>query len=227
MSARAGPRHPEGVTARLRSLCVALALLLAATTAPAAYAAPPPLKVSFRDGRTSDPAVDISRVSLEGSWYWTSEQYVRVAVPGGFRPGHRLTVWFDIDGDSTPDGHYTLRLGEVKNRKQGYLRDEQEFRLGGGWGYDGTKVRCAGDDGYAPPESSDVTRGQREVGLALDLWNCLRRSAPVSDDDSGSWRVSVEVSRGRLSDHAPGPERWSPAVAGWGPCDPSGGSCSG
>jgi hypothetical protein len=217
------------VTALARTLAASLLTLtlataVAPTAATAAQAAPPPEKVSFRDGRTSDPSVDISRVSMEASWYWISEQYVRVAVPGGFRPGHRMTVWFDIDSDGVPDGHYELRLGGVRNEKQGYLVDHQQFRIGGGWTRGGTRARCSDGDGYAAPESSDVTRGQREISLALDLWGCLKATHPAGEG-SGAWRVSVEVARGGEADRAPGRERWSPLVRGWGPCDPTSGEC--
>src|SRR6187431_2048639 len=69
-----------------------------------------PETVVVHDGRTSAPVVDISEVRLDASWYWDSEQSVRVKVPHGFQPGHRLTVWFDLNGDSTPDGHFQLDL---------------------------------------------------------------------------------------------------------------------
>ena len=37
-------------------------------------------------------------------------QSLVVKVPNGFQPGQRLTVYFDVNGDSTPDGHFELRL---------------------------------------------------------------------------------------------------------------------
>ena len=57
-----------------------------------------PEKVVINDSRTSDPAVDIAKVTLNASWYWDSVQSLSVKVPNGFQPGHRLTVYFDING---------------------------------------------------------------------------------------------------------------------------------
>ena len=51
-----------------------------------------PEVVVVHDGNTSDPIVDISEVRLEASWYWDSEQAVRVKVqrlPAG-SPADRL-----------------------------------------------------------------------------------------------------------------------------------------
>ena len=42
---------------------------------------------------------------------------------------------------------------------------------------------------------------------------------------SGSWRVAVRLVKGKNVDMAPNHHKWSPPVAGWGPCDPTGGSC--
>ena len=183
-----------------------------------------PEKVVIHDSRSSAPIVDISRVRLDASWYWDSEQSVRVNVPNGFRPGHRLTVWFDINGDSTPDGHYELRLGEPKKPGGKALEKKvQEFRLGGGWGHSGKRVACSGSEG-GQPVVVPVKRGQRSVGIYLDLWFCLKTPSPAGED-SGSWRAAISVAKGKKEDMAPNHRRWSDPVAGWGPCDPSGGSC--
>ena len=203
---------------------VACALLLAGVTLPAHAAERAlPESVTVHDSRTSDPVVDISKVFLDASWYWDSEQSVVVKVPHGFRPGHRLTVWFDLNGDSTPDGHYELELREPKKAGGKYLRKEQEFRVGGGWGHSGKRVRCSGsEDG--PPVVQDIKRGQPGVGVYLDLWYCLGVPNPPGAD-SGSWRAAVRVAKGGKADMAPNGRRWSKPVAGWGPCDPSGGAC--
>src|SRR5690606_17445603 len=49
-----------------------------AQTAPTHASRALPQTVVVRDGRTSDPVVDIATVRLDASWYWDSEQGVRV-----------------------------------------------------------------------------------------------------------------------------------------------------
>ena len=207
------------------ALVPAVCVLLLAGALPIAQGAQRalPETVVVNDSRSSAPIIDISRVRLDASWYWDSEQSVEVKVPNGFRPGHLLTVWFDINGDSKPDGHYELRLGAPKKPGGKALKKDQEFRLGGGWGHGGDRVSCSGSqDGQ--PVVVPVKRGQRKVGIYLDLWWCLKTPNPEGDD-SGSWRVAVRLAKGKKSDMAPNNRRWSPPVAGWGPCDPSGGPC--
>lgn len=207
---------------RLRRLLVPLvalpvvATLLAAAPAQAVL----PEKVVVHDSRTSAPVVDISTVELRASWYWDSEQVVRVSVPHGFRPGHRLTVYFDVDGDSTPDGHYDLEMA-ASPRGGKHLKLDDEFRIGGGWTLGGRGARCSDSEGFSPA-SGGVQVGQKNVFLGMDLWSCLQRANPA---DSGAWRVAVRVAKGKNADMAPNGRRWSPAAAGWGPCDPSGGTC--
>ena len=46
-----------------------------------------PETVVVHDSRTSAPVVDISEVWLDASWYWDSEQSMRVKTPNGFQPG--------------------------------------------------------------------------------------------------------------------------------------------
>ena len=171
-------------------VAVGCALLVAGAipTAQGAERALLPETVTVHDSRTSAPVVDISTVSIEASWYWDSEQYVRVTVPHGFRPGHHLTVYFDLNGDSTPDGHYDLRLREPKRAGGKWLQRIQEFRLGGGWDDAGKRVTCG--DGQDFPPASDVRRGQRTVSLGFNLWWCLRAPA------TRGTRVGLVASRG-------------------------------
>ena len=206
-------------TRRLALVPLVCALVLAAGQ-PVAQASERslPETVTVHDSRTSPPLVDVSKVVLNSSWYYDSEQYVRVKVPHGFRAGHRLTVWFDVDGDSTPDGHFDLRLKEPKKPGGKLLRKVQEFRLGGGWGLGGELVRCTGSDDFQPA-STEIKGGQRTVALALDLWWCVKRSSPT-DLTSASWRAAVRVAKGKVSDMAPNGRRWSKPVAGWSPCPP-------
>jgi hypothetical protein len=202
---------------------VVCAFLLAGAPPPAQGAERAlPETVVVHDSRTSAPIVDIAKVALEASWYWDSEQYVRVTVPHGFRPGHHLTVYFDLNGDSTPDGHYDLKLREPKRAGGTWLQRTQEFRLGGGWDDAGARVRCG--DGQDFPPASDIRRGQRTVFLGFNLWSCLQVPNP-GDLASGSWRAAVRVAKGKNADMAPNHRGWSAPVAGWGPCDPSGGQC--
>ncbi len=202
-------------------VCVLL-LAGALPTVQAAERALPELVV-VHDGRTSDPVVDISQVRLHASWYWDSEQSVRVKVPNGFQPGHLLTVWFDLNEDSKPDGHFELELRKPKNPGGKLLQKSQVFRLGGGWSHDGKRVPCSGsEDG--PPVIEQIRRGQRSVGIYLDLWYCLQVPNPPGAD-SGSWRAAVRLAKGKNEDMAPNHHGWSKPVAGWGPCDPSGGQC--
>ena len=201
---------------------VVCALVLAGAL-PAAQGAPRaalPETVVVHDGRTSAPIVDISKVRLDASWYWDSTQGVAVTVPGGFRPGHRLTVWFDMNHDNTPDGHYDLRLGDPTRPGGKWLRRIQEFRVGGGWTLGGKRVRCSDSEGGPP--ASDIRMKQREIRLGLELWWCMQLPNPA---DSGAWRAAVEVAKGKNVDMAPNHHKWSAPVAGWGPCDPGGGQC--
>ena len=207
------------------ALVPVVCVLLLAAALPSAQGAERalPEKVTVRDGRSSPPIVDISQVKLEASWYWDSVQIVRVKVPHGYQPGHRLTVWFDLNGDSTPDGHYNLEMRKPKRPGGKWLQTSQEFRLGGGWDGAGTRVRCSDSEG-SPPSSGGIRLGQRTVSLALDLWWCLKTPSPAGTD-SGSWRAAVRVAKGKNEDLAPNHRTWSAQVAGWGPCDPSGGQC--
>ena len=211
--------RPRRLLAVLASLPVVAALLVSASPAQAVL----PETVTVHDSRTSDPVVDISEVEIEASWYWDSEQTVYVRVPHGFRPGHRLTVWFDLDGDSTPDGHYDLQMKPPKKRGSKHMVLAQEFRRGGGWTLGGTKARCSDGEGFSPAVAEDLIGG-RDISLAMDLWSCLGVPSP-GGASSGSWRVAVRVAKGSHADMAPNGRRWSKPVAGWGPCDPSGGSC--
>jgi hypothetical protein len=182
-----------------------------------------PQTVTVHDTRTSDPIIDIAKVRLDASYYWDSEQSVRVTVPHGYQPGHRLTVWFDLNGDSMPDGHYELVLKAPKHAGGKYLQKSQEFRRGGGWGHTGSKAPCSESEG-GPPVIQQVKRGQQSVGVYLDLWSCLGVPSPAGTA-SGSWRAAVALSKGNNTDMAPNHQHWSPPLAGWGPCDPSGGQC--
>ena len=209
---------------RLVAPALLAAVLAAALPASSAVAqrATPPEHLVINDTRTSGPTVDISRVAADASWYWDSEQDVLVRIPHGFQPGHLLTVWFDVDGDSTPDGHYELSLGAPKKRGSKDLKLSQVFRRGGGWSHGGSKARCGGSEG-GPPVLGPVRRGQKTIGIYLDLWTCLGKTPPNIDVDPGSWRIAVRVARGKEADMAPNGRRWSKPVRGWGPCDPSGG----
>jgi hypothetical protein len=182
-----------------------------------------PETVVVHDSRTSAPIVDISEVRLDASWYWDSEQSVRVKVPNGFQAGHRLTVWFDLNGDSTPDGHFQLDLRKPKHAGGQSLQKAQEFRRGGGWSHGGTRASCGGSEG-GPPVFDQIRRGQRSVGIYLNLWGCLGVPNP-GELASGSWRAAVSLEKGKNEDMAPNHRGWSKLVAGWGPCDPSGGQC--
>jgi hypothetical protein len=182
-----------------------------------------PETVVVHDSRTSDPAVDISEVTLEASWYWDSTQQLRVKVPHGFQAGHRLTVWFDLNADSAPDGHFQLELRKPKQAGGKTLQKSQEFRLGGGWGHSGRRVTCT-DSEDSLPVFGPITRGQQGVSIYLDLWSCLQVPNPAGTD-SGAWRVAVSLAKGTKEDMAPNHRGWSQPVAGWGPCDPSGGEC--
>lgn len=207
------------------ALVPVVCVLMLAGALPSARAAVPPETVTVHDTRSSAPVVDISQVKLEASWYWDSEQSVRVTVPNGYQPGHRLTIWFDLNGDSTPDGHYELRLSAPKHPGGKSLQKAQEFRRGGGFGHGGTKASCGGSEG-GPPLIEPVRRGQRTIGIVLDLWSCLGVPSPAGTD-SGSWRTAVSLTKGKNEDMAPNHHGWSKPVAGWGPCDPSGGQCPG
>jgi hypothetical protein len=210
---------------RLVALVPVVCVLLVAGALPSAHGAKQALpdRVTIHDSRTSAPIVDISEVRLDASWYWDSVQGVRVKVPNGFQAGQRLTVYFDVNGDSTPDGHFDLRLKAPKNPGGKTLQKSQEFRLGGGWDDAGKRVRCTDTEDSAPV-FDPVRRGQRSVSIYLDLWSCLQVPSPAGTG-SGSWRAAVRLAKGKNADMAPNGRKWSKFVAGWGPCDPAGGPC--
>ena len=205
-----------------------VAVLLAVSVAPA-IAAPAaeeraalPNKVVVRDSRTSPDDADIAKVVLRSSWYWASEQQVVVSVPDGMRARQRLTVWFDTDLDRMPEGRYDLRLSKGKGKN---LRLEQVLRKGETWGTGGTRRpvgACVDEDGDRPVY--DVRNGARAVRISFDVFWCFGVQPP--GDAPGAWRAVVSLTRGSHGDSAPNRRRWSPALRGWGPCDPSGGSCS-
>lgn len=211
---------------RLLALLPALSLLLAAGALPSAGAAERalPEDLTVKDSRTSSPSVDISAIGLEASYFYDSEQTVDVAVPHGFRVGHQLTVWFDVDGDDEPEGHYELKLLPPKKKGGKLLRKVQEFRVGGGWDGPGQLVRCTGSDGFRPVPV-EVSGGEKELYLALDLWGCLNHATPPGSGPKGAWRVAVRLAKDGKADMAPNGRRWSPPVLGWAACDPSQDSC--
>jgi hypothetical protein len=203
-------------------LAALVGVLLTVGALPASARLALPESVTVRDSRTSAKAVDISEMTLDASWYWDSEQVMSVTVPNGLQPGHQVTMWFDVNGDSAPDGHFNLTLGAPRKAGSKVLSKVQGFRVGGGWTLGGKKVPCSNSEDF-PPAATDIRRGQRTITFAMDLWWCLKIPSPGVE--SGSWRAAVRVAKGKDADMAPNGRRWSPAVAGWGPCDPSGGKC--
>ncbi|MBC2933005.1 hypothetical protein H7342_08280 [Nocardioides sp. zg-1228] len=141
---------------------------------------------------------------------------MRVAVPGGFRPGHHLTIWFDVDGDAEPEGRFDVRLRTPGPRHPRRLRVDQQFRIGGGWDGPGTRVYCREDQDFLPVYK--VRPGQPLVWVSLTLWECLQLPYPFEsgDDDSGAWRTAVRVAKDGRSDTAPSGRGWSPRVLGFG-----------
>lgn len=202
---------------------VASLALVAGSLAPAAHAAGPPEHVVINDSRTSDPAVDLAQVRLNASWYWDSEQSMVVKVPNGFKAGQVLTVFFDVNGDSQVDGRYDLKVKAPKKAGGKYLRKEQSFHRGGNWNGGGTAAKCGGsEDG--PPVFADLIKGKtKSIDVVFDLWWCLGLPNPPG---AASWRAAVRLGMGKKADMAPNGQTWSKPVAGWGPCDPSGGSCN-
>jgi len=199
-------------------LLPAAGLLLSGAALPAQAAAPPETLV-IHDSRTSNPTVDISTVRLQASYYYDSEQGLDITVPNGYRAGHVITVWFDLNGDNTPDGHFEMRLLPPKNAGGQTLRKVQEFRRGGGWGHGGTKAKnCGGSEG-GPPVFDTIKNGRtRSFGMALDLWYCIGFSTPDIDVNPGAWRVAVRVAKGNQADMAPNGQTWSKPVRGWEGC---------
>lgn len=180
-----------------------------------------PTRVVVRDSRTSPDDADIASVTLRSSWYWISEQDVVVSVPDGMRAGQHLTVWFDTDLDPVPEGRYDLQLSKGRGKN---LRLEQVLRKGETWGTGGTRRpigACVDEDGDRPVY--DVRDGAKAVGISFDVFWCF--GAHPAGDSPGAWRAVVSLTRGAHGDSAPNGRRWSPALRGWEPCDPSGGSC--
>lgn len=207
-----------------------MALGLAMTLWPtAAYAGNGslPERVVVRDSGTSAPAVNISRVVLDASWYWDSTQSVSVRIPGGLRAGQKLTIWYDIDGDATPEGRYDLGLRNKKG-KPGKLAVKQRLRKVNGWTKSGT-VRglrsCHSEDGLPFYPYKAKTRVKR-ISISFDVFGCFGTAPDNIDTDPGAWRTVVRLAKGGTSDTAPSGKKWSPKVRGWGKCDPSGGSCA-
>lgn len=200
---------------------LALATPYAAAGAPARPAGGLPVHATVKDSRTSSPDVDISQVEISASWYWASVHDVLVTVPGGFRAGQHLTIYYDIDGDAEPEGRYDLTTKARPGKK--LLQLSQTLRKGGGWGLSGKKLpaRWCSDEDDLP--AYYLKAGDRSVQVAFDVFGCFGQHP--TGDDPGAWRVAVRLAKGGHSDMAPSGRRWSPAVRGWEPCDPSGGDC--
>ncbi|MBC2931842.1 hypothetical protein [Nocardioides sp. zg-1228] len=196
-------------------LAPVMALLLAVAALPPASAAEDvlPPRVTVHDSRTSSPSVDIARVTLRGAPWENPTQYVEVEVPGGFRPGHHLTVWFDVDGDAEPEGRLDARLRKPGPKRRSDLRVDQQFRIGGGWDDPGTRVHCRDDQDFMPVGNVRPGDAVLVVGLS-SLWDCLQLPYP-SGDDHGAWRTAVRVAKDGRSDTAPSRRGWSPQVLGW------------
>ena len=201
-------------------------LLLPGATAPGVAAPAPddraglPTKVVVRDSRTSPDDADIASVEMRSSWYWISEHDVVVSVPDGMRAGQHLTVWVDTTSTRCP------RAATTSGSRRAGARPgiEQVLRKGETWGTDGTP----------PPDRFLRGRGGRQagvrrragdtgVGISFDVFGCFGAHPP--GDSPGAWRTVVSLTRGAHGDSAPNGRRWSPALRGWQPCDPSGGSC--
>ena len=206
---------------------VAFALLLPGATAPGVAAPAPddraglPTKVVVRDSRTSPDDADIASVEMRSSWYWISEHDVVVSVPDGMRAGQHLTVWVDTDLDPMPEGRYDLQLTKGRGTS---LRVAQVLRKGETWGTDGVRrpiASCVDEEGDQPVFG--VRAGDTGVGISFDVFGCFGAHPP--GDSPGAWRTVVSLTRGTHGDSAPNGRRWSPALRGWQPCDPSGGSC--
>lgn len=202
--------------------------LVAACWPAAAYAGNSslPEKVVVRDGHTSSAAVDIAKVKLNASWYWDSTHTVSVRVPGGMRAGQHLTIWYDIDGDSTPEGRYDLNL-RAKKGKPGKLAVKQKLLKVDGWTKNGTRkgLRSCHSEGDLPFWPSKAKTSTKWIGVSFDVFGCFGTAPKDIDADPGAWRVAVRLAKGGKSDTAPSGKKWSPAVRGWGKCDPNGGSC--
>lgn len=212
------PRRRALVLLPATALLLAGSVLPAATGAPAAKAGPPSTLV-IHDTRTSSPIVDISTVRLQASYYYDSEQGVDVTVPNGFRAGHLITVWFDLNGDNTPDGHFEMALKPSKNPGGQTLVKNQVFKQGGGWGHGGTNAKnCGGSEG-GPPVFDTIKNGvTKSFSMALNIWGCVGFNEPDIDTDPGAWRVAVRVAMGKNADMAPNGQTWSKPVRGWKPC---------
>ncbi len=200
--------------------------LVAALWPAAAYAGNSslPERVVVKDSGTSPAAVNISRVVLDASWYWDSTQSATVRIPGGLRAGQHLTIWYDIDGDATPEGRYDLGLKNKKG-KPGRLAVKQQLRKVNGWTKSGTTKglrSCHSEDGL-PFYPREAKTGIKRISISFDVFGCFG-TAP-KNIDSGAWRAVVRLAKGGVSDTAPSGRKWSPAVRGWGKCDPGGGPC--
>lgn len=216
---------------RVRRTLPALGAALLLAVPPAAAAPAPdsparglPTRVVVHDSTTSPPAVDVSTVRLDASWYWDSTQVVAVRVPGGYRPGQHLTVWFDIDGDPTPEGRFDVRIRSPKKPGGTALRLAQTLRAGGGWGTSGDVKdlrSCNNED--TVPISGGLRVGERVALIGFDVFGCF--GSHPAGDVSGKWRAVVRLAKGPVSDTAPSGRAWSRPLRGWEPCDPSGGDC--
>lgn len=185
-----------------------------------------PEHVVVKDSGTSAPSYNISRVALDASWYWDSTQSVTVRIPGGLRAGQHLTIWYDIDGDATPEGRYDLRLKAKPNPAK--LAVKQELRKVDGWTKSGARqgLRSCHSEDDLPFWPYKAATGTKRISISFDVFGCFGVAPANIGADPGAWRVVVRLAKGGKSDTAPSGRKWSPAVRGWGPCDPSGGSCA-
>ena len=163
---------------------------------------------------TSAPVVDIAQVRLEPAVLGLREA-VRVKVPNGFQPvpADRLVRHQRRTRRQTVTSAPAAQAAEPGGK---LLKKAQEvLRLGGGWGHGGKRVSCSGSEAAAVFDQ--IKRGQRNVGIFLDLWWCAEDPQPRKGTDSGSWRAAVSLTKGKNQDMAPthptaGASRWRAGV---------------
>ena len=171
-----------------------------------------PVKRTIKDSRTSPKSVDISKVRIEASDFFASDHITRVTLPGGFRTGQKLTIWYDVDSDSKPEGRLDVTVKSVGPQ---YLNLKQVLRRTSSWTKKGTVVNpesCVED---SVPVSGEQPKGIKTLTAVIDAWGCFGVTKPSITKDPGRWRVSVRMTKGTKSDMAPSKRKWSKPVRGW------------
>jgi len=93
------------MTQRPYAAATAIGAVLLTLLATAPAQALPPTTRTVKDATEPDKAFDITQVTLRGAPKSTRPAVVLIKHARGVKTGDTIDVWFDFDGDKTPDLH--------------------------------------------------------------------------------------------------------------------------